>query len=70
MTDHDSNFEPALRTTETTDGLFTLDEFVTAAKKQLDDFPETWADCVGGNPDEPRSLDDWMEDLQSAIHNS
>ena len=48
----------------------TLEEFIVKAKKQLDDMPESWPDCTGENPDEPRPLDFWMEQLEAAIHNS
>jgi hypothetical protein len=52
------------------DGLMTLAEFVERGRDAIMDMPESFVECTGVDPDEPRSLDLWLEDFANLMHNS
>lgn len=52
------------------DGLMNLTEFVEKARVAIDDMPESFTECTGVSEDERRSLDLWLEDFGSLMHNS
>lgn len=52
------------------DGLMNLTEFVEEARIAIDDMPESFPDCTDLDPDEGRTLDEWLEHFGNLMHNS